>query len=127
MKRDKLDSIEEIKKAAEINSHVLGDDPEAMSEASLRRFREETERKFHGITYNYEELCRTQGDDAATVNLAARLASIREHLYEIDRNLAFFGKPQFNREKVAGAMGWLIAYHEATVQTLELNERLNEA
>ena len=123
IQHDELDNIQEIRRAAGISAHVLAGDPKVFEAYSLQQFRSDMHKKFARIDKDYTAICAEVRDDAATVNWVARMASVREHLFEIDRNVPFIGRPQFNREKVSAAMGWLLAYFEASVQTIQLNER----
>lgn len=44
-----------------------------------------------------------------------------KQLYALDKNLAFTGKPQFDWDEVAQAMGFLLATIEGAEDTLHLN------
>ena len=86
---------------------------------AVKNFREGNEAAFKRLDEDYTVLCH---DEHALITWADRMRAVRRHLDELDRNLAFEGKRQFNWDAVVTAIGILDAYRVMSEQTIALNK-----
>ncbi len=119
LKKSQSDDITFVAKSALIYAGVFDDFQDRDDIAGVRQYHATCLTKFEATDARMIELC--DGDEAELTLWADRMHDIREHLNEIERNLAFAGKPQFSWEKVLLAMGALRAYWEAAQNTIGLN------
>ena len=114
-----MDEPELLESSMEANVAAFWDLADKKDFTAVRKFREINESIFQSFDQKYISLCH---DDQALVRWANRMQAVRKHLDELDRNLAFEGKRQFNWASVVTAVGILNAYRVASEQTLALNE-----
>ena len=86
---------------------------------AVKRFRRVLEEAFIRIDTDYCKLCK---EERPLVIWADRMRTVRRHLDEIDRNLPFEGKRQFNWDAVIIAISTLCAFRLVSEQTVELNK-----
>ncbi len=119
LKKAQADDITFVAKSAMIYAGVFEDFEEREDIEGVRQYHATCVTKFEATDARMVQLI---GDDQGELTLwADRMHDIRDNLYEIERNLAFAGKPQFSWEKVLLAMGALRAYWEAAQNTIGLN------
>ncbi len=125
IKRSVKDSPEEIIKSMEVLSEVF-DMFRGMSDgvSKIKQYRKMAEKTLRNLDHGFAKILNS--DETETVRWAGRMKFCVQMLYEIDRNLAFAGKPQFDWAKVIGAITFLEVHIKASESTLELNYAIRE-
>lgn len=117
--RSPADELEMIGKFANQNALCFQELQEKDDFSAVRAFREKIERIFQDCDARMSQLLSENIPELT--NWASRMRLAREKMDELDRNLVFCGKRQFNWPSVLQAMGMLDALRVGAQQTLGEN------